>query len=325
MTALAAPAPPELRRPAVPWARMIWVTWRQHRGALAAVLALLGGIGVFLLVTRISMRASYASLGLNNCRSVTSPQCAIQVSDFAGRYTWVGTFSLFLGAAPMLIGAFTGGPLLAREFESGTSRFAWSQGCGRLRWTLAKLVLVGVAVTVTALAFSQLYAWWYQPFVATDGRLESTAFEITNMVFAARALLGFAIGAFAGTLIRRTVPAVAAAMAGWLAIVLLARLYLRPRYQAPLVMSWSIGGEPGVQPRGWYLGQYVTGPGGHRISDATVAHLSSAQLQGGYRWVQLYQPESRFWHFQAIEGGWMLALAVLLGAATIWLVRRSAA
>jgi hypothetical protein len=38
-----------------------------------------------------------------------------------------------------------------------------------------------------------------------------------------------------------------------------------------------------------------------------------------------YQPSSRFWPFQWIESGWLLALSVLLIAATIWLVRRRAA
>jgi hypothetical protein len=38
-----------------------------------------------------------------------------------------------------------------------------------------------------------------------------------------------------------------------------------------------------------------------------------------------YQPGSRYWPFQWIEGGWLLALSVLLIAATVWLVRRPAA
>jgi hypothetical protein len=38
-----------------------------------------------------------------------------------------------------------------------------------------------------------------------------------------------------------------------------------------------------------------------------------------------YQPESRYWHFQLIEGGWLLALSLILLAATVWLVRRRAA
>jgi hypothetical protein len=41
-------------------------------------------------------------------------------------------------------------------------------------------------------------------------------------------------------------------------------------------------------------------------------------------WVS-YQPDSRFWHFQAIEAGAYTILALLLAAATIWFVRRRAA
>ena len=38
-----------------------------------------------------------------------------------------------------------------------------------------------------------------------------------------------------------------------------------------------------------------------------------------------YIPVSRFWPMQFVEAGWLLALSVLLIAATVWLVRRRAA
>ena len=44
----------------------------------------------------------------------------------------------------------------------------------------------------------------------------------------------------------------------------------------------------------------------------------------GTRLSQHYQPVTRFWPFQWIEGGWLLAPSVLLIAATVWLVRRRA-
>ena len=34
---------------------------------------------------------------------------------------------------------------------------------------------------------------------------------------------------------------------------------------------------------------------------------------------------SRYWHFQFIEGGWLLALSLILLAGTVWLVRNKAA
>jgi hypothetical protein len=47
--------------------------------------------------------------------------------------------------------------------------------------------------------------------------------------------------------------------------------------------------------------------------------------QHGYTQWTSYQPAGRFWTFQWIEGGWLLALSALLIAATIWLVQRRAA
>ena len=47
-------------------------------------------------------------------------------------------------------------------------------------------------------------------------------------------------------------------------------------------------------------------------------------VQHGFTHVTTYQPADRFWAFQWIEGGWLLALSVLLIAATVWLVRRRA-
>jgi hypothetical protein len=45
---------------------------------------------------------------------------------------------------------------------------------------------------------------------------------------------------------------------------------------------------------------------------------------GFVQWTS-YQPASRLWPFQWIEGGWLLALCALLITATILLVRRRAA
>ena len=53
--------------------------------------------------------------------------------------------------------------------------------------------------------------------------------------------------------------------------------------------------------------------------------LRGVANQHGYTLWTSYQPVSRFWPFQWIEGGWLLALSVLLIAATVWLVRRRAA
>ena len=80
-------------------------------------------------------------------------------------------------------------------------------------------------------------------------------------------LAAFAIGAFAGMLIRRVVPAIVATLAGYTVLAVV-------------------------------------------VGDVLRAD---------------YQPTSHFWSVQAIEGGGLLALSVLLIAATVWLVHRRAA
>src|SRR5205807_5987504 len=80
-----------------------------------------------------------------------------------------------LQAVPALIGAFVGAPVLARELETGTFRYAWTQGFGRWRWTLAKLVPLAVAVAAAAGALSVLFSWYYQPFFADGNQTPFTA------------------------------------------------------------------------------------------------------------------------------------------------------
>ena len=55
--------------------------------------------------------------------------------------------------------------------------------------------------------------------------------------------------------------------------------------------------------------------------------MSPAQylLHHGFTALATYQPASRFWPFQWIEGGWLLVLSLLLMATAVWLVHRRVA
>ena len=57
---------------------------------------------------------------------------------------------------------------------------------------------------------------------------------------------------------------------------------------------------------------------------AANSQVLSYLTHHGYTQWTSYQPGSRLWPFQWIEGGWLLALSVLLIAATVWLVGRRA-
>ena len=336
MTALTIPARPKHDaglRP-VPWRRMAWVTWRQHRIALAGVAALLAALAVYLWLSGLQMHHSYAAA----CHPASSLDCAI---NFTGRYGITAVIvSIFLQAVPALIGAFVGAPVLARELETGTFRFAWTQGIGRRRWTLAKLVLLAVAVAAAAEAFSVLFSWFSQPFFAAGYAIpfSTRLFDLGEVAFPAWTLAAFAIGALAGMLIRRVVPAIAATLAVYAGLAAATALYLRQHYMTALLT-----GKLNLPGSAWLINQWYTkggkfafGAHGFPLFHA-VSHfcpprigtsgLSPAQCltQHGYTVWTSYQPGSRFWPFQWIEGGWLLALSVLLIAVTVWLVRRRAA
>ncbi len=337
MTALTMPGHPahDARLRPVPWRRMAWVTWRQHRAALGGVAAFLGAFAVYLWLTGLQMHHAEAA----NCHPATSVGCAI---NFTGKYGETAIIvSIAMQAVPALIGAFAGAPVLARELETGTFRYAWTQGIGRLRWTVGKLVPLAVAVTAVAGAFTVLFAWYNQPWVAAGyvTPFSARVFDLLGVSFAAWALAAFAIGVLAGMLIRRAVPAIAASLAAYAGLAFATALWLREHYITPLVTSspnppgsaWAISG--------WYTkgGTFAFGDHGTGIA-ATARQLCGGPCTGpgprsveqllaqhGYtHWIS-YQPGSRFWPFQWIEGGWLLALSVLLIAATVWLVRRRAA
>jgi hypothetical protein len=344
MTALTVPARPEqdASPPPVPWRRMAWVTWRQHRTALAGVAALLGAWAVYLYVAGLQLHHAYAAAAA--CRPASSIACGESIADF--NYTYGDralTAAALLHVVPALIGAFAGAPVLARELETGTFRYAWTQGFGRERWTIAKLVPLAITVAAAAGAFSVLFTWYFQPFF-TDGNNTPFApevFDLRGVAFAAWTLAAFAIGALAGMLIRRVVPAIAATLAAWAGLALAASLFLRQRYAVPLVTS-----NPNVPGSAWIMSQWGTRGGRFAFAGpppinllmqlcpnpprgpfgkAAPGALAQCVVQHGYTLWTSYQPASRFWPFQWIEGGWLLALSVLLIAATIWLVRRRAA
>jgi ABC-type transport system involved in multi-copper enzyme maturation permease subunit len=332
MTALTMPARPghDARLRPVPWRRMAWVTWRQHRAALVGVAMFLGASALYLWLTGLQIHHAYAA----DCHPASSIACTI---NFTGRYgTTAIVVSIFLQAVPALIGAFLGAPVLAREIETGTFRYAWTQGFGRWRWALAKLVLLAVAVAAAAGAFSVLYSWYNQPFFAAGYAIpfSTRLFDLHEVAFAAWTLAAFAIGVLAGMLIRRVVPAIAATLAVYAGLAFTAALWLREHYMTPLVTSSS--SLPGSA---WIISQWYTKGGkfafpdrGTQILNALSKlcpspNVSDAQClsQHGYTQWTSYQPADRFWPFQWIEGGWLLALSVLLIAATVWLVRRRAA
>ena len=359
MTTRTMPARPDEDEAAprpLPWRRMAGVTWRQHRIALAGVTVLLGVLAVWLWIAGTRVHDTYAAA--TACHAVSSPGCQDLGNTFNGTWDVMGYAAIFLQLLPALIGAFAGAPVLARELETGTFRFAWTQGFSRWRWALAKLVLLAVALAAAAAAFSVLLSWCYLPYLGTGNQNLGlygnsalvTVFSLREVTLPAWTLAVFATGALAGMLIRRVVPAIVAALAVYAGLAIAAAALLRERYLAPLITS----GESDVPGSAWIISQRWTKDGRFAFAGNPPASLldkyctfapspagKGGGLSGGgpasagnpfaqclaphgYTLWTSYQPASRFWPFQWIEGGWLLALSALLIAVTIWLVHRRA-
>jgi len=324
---------------------LAWVTWRQHRAALAGVLAVLGGLGLFMLFHGLAMHHAYTSLGLDTCGELDSPTCRSQLTAFQHNYrTLPDVLPHYLMILPGLVGVFVGAPVVARELESGTFRFAWTQGRSPVQWVVTKLVLLAVTLTVLAMAFSALFTWWYGPVDALTGRMTvDGAYEVSGLVFTARTLFAFTLGVLLGMLIRRTVPAMAATAAAWCAVALPSMIYLRPLIQHPITTL----GHPGkgavagshVPVNANVTSDWIQDSAGHHASfdnlfqQAIVSNrgtipspdqFDSWMTQHHYsQWVS-YQPNSWFWHFQTIEASGYTILAVLLATATVLVLRHRA-
>jgi len=75
---------------------------------------------------------------------------------------------------------------------------------------------------------------------AIQGRISpGGAYEISGIVFAARTLFAFSLGAFVGSVIRRTVPAMAATAALWGVVVITSTIWLRPIIEKPIIFLVS--------------------------------------------------------------------------------------
>ena len=343
MTATTIPAPGASAAPAVrpvPWRKLAWVGWRQHRLALAGVAALLAGLCAWMLISGLQMRSALNSFGLDSCTPLTASSCSTQETVFINDYySGAQVVAGVLTVIPILIGALTGGPMVARELETSTFRLSWTQGCGRTRWLIARLALLAVAVTAGAAAVSVMFSWYYHPMLqlGQDSPLAPQIFDLQGVAFAGWTLAAFAISVCAGALIRRTIPAIVAAMTAWSGLLVTVVFWLRSHYQAPLTGTGLISPSGGTgQGVPWVLTQWWSQPGGMPASQSEIATLSGQLRQAGglptaqavQQWFAeqgyikyfTYQPASRFWHFQLIEGGWLLALSVLLCAATVWLI-----
>jgi hypothetical protein len=327
---------------------MIWVTWRQHRMQWLFGAVTLSILGAILLATGPAILSAFRSSGAAACLTHPGTDCGGVTGTFLDRFTNLQFLVPLFLILPALGGLFWGAPLLAREVEQGTHRLAWTQGVTRERWFLVKVAAMAAMAALGIAIVTWGLAWWSRPLViAGDDRFNPGIFDIRGPVAVAYALFAVALGIAMGALIRRTVPAMAATLAGFTAVRLVVDLWVRRHLMAHKVVSWTFlkGASPRTGMGDWVLSTKAVDAAGRLLGLGGGVDLdivakqcpalarNSGEFPGkdviqtclqriGAHLVAVYQPGNRYWSFQWIETGLFLLLSVALVTFSLWWVKR---
>jgi hypothetical protein len=324
---------------------MIWLTWRQHRAAIAAFAVVFVALATLYIVDGVRLHHAFAESGLANCVGVTDdPGCASRRGEFisfsAGWLQYMGPL-LTIGSGAL--GVFLGAPLVATEVERGTHQWAWTQRVSPTRWLAVKYALLAAVVAALAAGLGAAYTWWDRPIAEILGPFgRFTVFDNTPLLLAVYSVFGFALGVATSTLIRRTLPAMGVVVLVFLVVRFGVTYGLRPRYEAPAVVSSapSEAGVPlGFDPRDWDWRSRWVDAAGNTVPESTINHLvnpafnpAAAGLdegtvlrQHGIHYLDAVQPWQRAGTFQLIEFGIYSGLIVVLAAVAFLRIRRRTA
>jgi hypothetical protein len=341
---------------------VIRLTWLQFRTQAFAAFGALAVVAITLAVTDPNLTHLYDASGIVTCG--TQGDCPGVATAFLNKIPadqilyFLGIVVLF--AVPAIIGMFWGAPLISRELETGTYRLAWTQGVTRTRWLAVKLSVTGLVAMTAAGLLSLMLTWWSSPIDTATTlktgnsisfiRIGPILFVTRGIVPVGYAAFAFVLGVAAGTLIRRTIPAIAITLAGVALATVAMPLWVRPHLIAPdhaivtltsANISPSLAQGPGTsdivmplasstQPGSWILATQTLDKAGHPFNAAAVPACQGSNSQVcqaalgklGLRDLITYQAPSRFWPLQWDETGILFGATLMIAAACFWRLRR---
>lgn len=282
---------------------MIWFAWRQFRIQALIAFLLLVALAIAFLITGPDVLHAYRTT-IVGCRAHNDCQAA--KGAILSTYPFLQNLLTESGVLAVLIGIFWGAPVVAREFDTGTYRLAWTQSVSRTRWLAAKLMVGGLATVLTAGLFTLMATWWSSPIDRVRDQPFSL-FDTRGIVPIGYALFAFTLGVAIGALVRRTIPAMVATIAAFAAVRLSFLEWVRPHLESPLHGSLNISSSPNAieigggseNPGSWFISSVVKNSAGRiypRLSSGLNFHPSangSVTLVGAGRCPNKF-PSSQF-------------------------------
>jgi ABC-type transport system involved in multi-copper enzyme maturation permease subunit len=298
---------------------MLWLTWRQFRAQAALAFGATVIVIVALVVTRGHVVDTYSTTG---------------DGDLTGFYVWLRLLGTALIGVPAAIGAFWGAPVLTREFEDRTYRMVWTQSVTRNRWLATKLAVIGVAAAASVAAFALVYTWWSGPVDSTANRIGTANFAQRGVVPIGYALFGLILGALAGTVLRRTIPAMAASLTGFFVVRIIVQKLVRTHLIG--TKSVSVPSFASNELHGWIVSTRTVDATGRTISTKTAentltaacnitratpdvdAALADCARSLGIHDIAQVHTSDQFWALQTAELGLFIALTAITAAICFW-------
>jgi hypothetical protein len=323
---------------------MTWVVWRQHRFSAAVGAALLAAFAAVMVVTGLQM-ASQWHTALVQCTETST--CGSLAQNLVLGNKVAHDLAVLSTAVPAIIGFLCGAPLVAREIETGTVNFAWVQSITRTRWLLVKVTWLLLAAAVWGGAVSALVTWWSGPRNALYANaFQPNYFDTQGIAPVGYAVFAMALGITAGALIRRTLPAIAITLVGFIGMRLAIAQWVRPHYMHAITVLYSFSGNYTPSGAHWQVSYGVVSKTGQLIYPQNGADFAGVPMSyvpascqalmnrgnanaatscvqaAGFRNFITYQPANRYWAFQSIETGIFVFLAALLIAVMFLVLRR---
>jgi ABC-2 family transporter protein len=298
---------------------MLWLAWRQFRAQAALALSALVVIVLVLVVTRGHVVDVYGNGG---------------AKQLTGFYVWLRLLGTALIGVPALIGAFWGAPLLTREFEDRTYRMVWTQSITRTRWLATKLAVIGVITVAVIATFALAFTWWSGPIDSTGNRIGTATFGSRGIVPIGYALFGLTLGTLLGTIVRKTLPAMAASLAGFMMVRMFVQNVVRSRLVGTHSVNVAPFGPNGLA--GWILSSHTVDASGQTLSKSVAegtltaacditrstqdvdAALARCAQQFGIHDIARVHPGHQFWALQTAELGLFVGLATIAAALCFW-------
>ncbi|MEU1041968.1 ABC transporter permease [Streptomyces sp. NPDC005907] len=327
MTALTTAKTPAAPRPAALRFGTARAVLRLHRAALYAWTALVTAAAALTLWAYAALAgpavAAYRRLQACDYTCAFDESAYLAFKDVSQYAHYTVTF------LPLLVAAWAGAVLTARDMENGTAQLAWTQSVSPARWLAAKLAVPALLVTAGSTLLVLLHHLMWDAGRGGNGLPwhDLMVFQANGPTTVALALFALAAGALTGLLLRRSLASLAVTTAATGALWWALNGY-RGWFWPPVTRTTSL--EQGPWYSGLATGRGVLDSAGARLplprctsawdpARACAGTFERLHVTGYYSDVQ---PASHYWLLQLTATGAALALTGLTALAAFRLLKR---